>query len=239
MTSVTTRPGDRQSTLRDSMSMMRRSSRMRNAKPLLPKAPAGHDGATPNPTHLEDAMTPDDRFLAAMGAVAAPVTVVTTMAGDLPHGTTVSAFASLSRRPPMVLVALGRDSSLLSRLVRHGRFGVNVLAHDQAALATTFASPVPDRFAGVDWTLRDGLPCLTGATAWVACELDHLVEGGDHLIALGSVIDAADHGVAPLVYHRRSFGTHTTRLGHREPEPEFASFGLPLGDRTLDLLGMG
>ena len=46
-------------------------------------------------------------FRDAMARVAAPVTVVTTSVDGVPTGTTVSAFASLSITPPMVLLALG------------------------------------------------------------------------------------------------------------------------------------
>lgn len=45
------------------------------------------------------------RFRDAMAAVCTPVAVVTAMDGDRPHGTTVSAFASLSMSPPSVLVS--------------------------------------------------------------------------------------------------------------------------------------
>lgn len=38
-----------------------------------------------------------------MAGVCTPVAVVTAMDGARPHGTTVSAFASLSMTPPMVL----------------------------------------------------------------------------------------------------------------------------------------
>jgi flavin reductase (DIM6/NTAB) family NADH-FMN oxidoreductase RutF len=48
-----------------------------------------------------------------MADVCTPVAVVTTLRGDRPHGTTVSAFASLSMSPPMVLVSLDLRSDLL------------------------------------------------------------------------------------------------------------------------------
>jgi hypothetical protein len=57
----------------------------------------------------------DQAFRDLMSAVCAPVTVVTTADEDGPHGTTVSAFASLSLRPPLVTVALDRRSGLLGR----------------------------------------------------------------------------------------------------------------------------
>ncbi len=58
-------------------------------------------------------------FRDAMATVCTPVAVVTAMDGERPHGTTVSAFASLSVDPPMVLVALDARSDLLT-LVRRG-----------------------------------------------------------------------------------------------------------------------
>jgi flavin reductase (DIM6/NTAB) family NADH-FMN oxidoreductase RutF len=80
------------------------------------------------------------RFREVMASVCAPVSVVTAMNGKLPHGTTVSAFASLSVQPPMVLVALDSGSQLPA-LVGHGsRFGLNVLTSAQAGLALAFAS---------------------------------------------------------------------------------------------------
>ena len=58
-----------------------------------------------------DAVDLRERFREVMAGVATPVSVVTGMAGGLPHGTTVSAFASLSMDPPMVLVSLDRRPS--------------------------------------------------------------------------------------------------------------------------------
>ena len=80
-----------------------------------------------------------EEFRAVMAGVATPVSVVTTLTDGRPHGTTVSAFASLSMDPPMVLVSLDRGSGLLARLAVGGVFGVNVLGRDQAPLALAFA----------------------------------------------------------------------------------------------------
>lgn len=80
-----------------------------------------------------------DAFRHVMAGVCTPVSVVTALDGDRPHGTTVSAFASLSMEPPMVLVALDRKSDLLALVRGSGLFGVNVLGSEQSALATRFA----------------------------------------------------------------------------------------------------
>ena len=149
------------------------------------------------------------RFREVMAGVATPVSVVTALSADgLPHGTTVSAFASLSMDPPMALVSLDRGSDLLALVRETGRFGVNVLGSTQSALALSFARKGPDKFAAVDWVPSSDLPRLPGAPGWLACEVSALVEGGDHVVALGTVLDAETADGAPLTYHSRVFGTH-------------------------------
>jgi flavin reductase (DIM6/NTAB) family NADH-FMN oxidoreductase RutF len=148
-------------------------------------------------------------FREVMAGVATPVSVVTAISGGLPHGTTVSAFASLSMNPPMVLVALDQGSELLTRIRECGRFGVNVLGSTQSALALGFARKGgTGKFDGVHWELHDDLPRLRGAPGWLACEVTSLVDGGDHVVALGTVVAAETLDGRPLTYHGRVFGTH-------------------------------
>lgn len=147
-------------------------------------------------------------FKAVMGSVCTPVTVVTAFDGDRPHGTTVSAFMSLSLTPPMVLVALDEASDLLTLLRTAPRFGINILSHVQHDIAGKFAVKGADKFSGVAWSTRGGAPHVDGSACWFGCEVDRLIPGGDHTIILANVVetDYADH--PPLTYHRRSFGTH-------------------------------
>src|SRR3954469_19110691 len=79
-------------------------------------------------------------FRNVMAGVCTPVSVVTTIADGRPHGTTVSAFASLSMDPPMVQVSLDHGSELLALVRDSGTFGLNVLSSGQSALATMFAT---------------------------------------------------------------------------------------------------
>lgn len=157
--------------------------------------------------------TTAQQFRDVMAGVCTPVAVVTTMDGARPHGTTVSAFASLSMDPPMILVALDRGSDLLALVRNTGRFGVNVLGSDQAGLAKRFARKGTAKFEGVRWAAADGLPRLPAAPGWLACTVHQLVDGGDHVVALGLVDVAERIPAAPLTYHARVFGTHTAVHG--------------------------
>jgi flavin reductase (DIM6/NTAB) family NADH-FMN oxidoreductase RutF len=162
---------------------------------------------------LEDNMRDQD-FRDLMAAVCTPVTVVTTIDDAGPHGTTVSAFASLSLSPPLVTVALMRRSALLARIRETGRLGVNVLGSADDEVALRFAGGGDGqrgaaRFDGVGWTLAQGLPRLDGAPGWAACTLQQVVEAGDHLLLIAEVVHAESRPVPPLVYGNRTFGTHS------------------------------
>lgn len=148
-------------------------------------------------------------FLDTMASAASSVSVVTTEDAGASHGATVSAFCSLSVDPPMILVSLDNSSRLLRHIRNSGRFGLNLLASDQSDLARRFASKAEGKFEGVDHELAAGVPRLAGTAGWVSCELHAEVPGGDHTILLGTVVDAATTGRAPLTYYSRSFGTHT------------------------------
>lgn len=158
------------------------------------------------------------RFRDLMAGVCAPVTVISTTCGDEPHGATASSFASLSLDPPLITVAFDRRSTLLARILEAGRFGVNLLGHGQDDLATLFARRGADRFATTSWHEDRGLPRLDGAAGWLVCELNRVVEGGDHLLLFGLVTAASRCELPPLVYAHRTFGTHS-RFAERPRPP--------------------
>ena len=146
-----------------------------------------------------------DSFKETLAGVPAPVTIVTTSAGSKPHGTTVSAFSSLSAEPPLVLVALDKKSDLLRLLPETGRFAVNLLAGDQEELGLACAKKGPDKFAKVPWEEDRGLPRIEGAAAFLACEIQEFLPGGDHVIVVGLVTACESEKDEALVYHRRRF----------------------------------
>jgi len=163
-------------------------------------------------THADDAeLDPavlQKSFRTAMGNVAAAVSVVTTFHDGGPHGTTVSAFASLSMDPPMLLVSLDNTSKLLGKLDIGSRVGVNVLAAHQDQVALRFAGKGDDKFVDVPWELEDGAPALAERHAWVALTVEQLVVAGDHTLVLGRVEAADASSTVPLTYWQRTFGTH-------------------------------
>jgi NDP-mannose synthase len=145
-------------------------------------------------------------FAETFSTVPSPVSVVTTYNDDgRPHGTTVSAFCSLSADPPLVLVALDRSSDLLELLKKSGRFGINLLGAGQDEIGLACARKGQSKFDGLSWHEDGGLPRIDGVAAWLACEVREFLPGGDHQIVVGLVTQCETSESEALVYHRRGF----------------------------------
>lgn len=149
-------------------------------------------------------------FRDVMGKFATGVTIVTVQDENVPHGMTVNSFTSVSLDPILVLICLDKDSTTTEMLNRTGRFTVNILTAEQVELARRFAESGNERnrFDGVDYTLSDeGTPVLHGVSGSMTCKVKDTVEGGDHFIFIGEVVDLehafGDH--RPLIYYRGNF----------------------------------
>ncbi|MFZ3469625.1 flavin reductase family protein [Streptomyces sp. 4.24] len=129
-------------------------------------------------------------------------------AGGRPVGMAVQSFSSVSLDPPLVCFCPARTSTTWPGIQAAGAFAVNILAADQRDLCRRFAVTGGDKFAGVAWRAGgNGAPLLDGVLASVACDLEAVLDGGDHAIALGRVTALAAHREgAPLLYFRRSYG---------------------------------
>lgn len=145
-------------------------------------------------------------FRLAMGHFASGVTVVTTVADGERFGLTVASFASLSLRPPLVLVCIDKSVRTHDAILSAGKFAVNILADDQEAVSRTFASRVDDRFAAVEVSEGElGLPLIGGALATVECTLHDQLPGGDHTIFVGLVETSTVATSDPLAYFRSGY----------------------------------
>lgn len=153
---------------------------------------------------MSDSRSPDPAgFRAAMGMLPTGVTVVTAGGAGGPAGATANAVSSLSIEPMLMLACLDRGSRTLLAVQAANRFGISVLHAGQEEIARAFASkaPVADKWAGVGWRDRGGIPAVDEALVWVACELRDVIAGGDHVIVTGEVSELESREGNPLVFH--------------------------------------
>lgn len=137
-----------------------------------------------------------------MGRFPTGVTVVTALTRTGPGGLSANAVSSLSLDPALMLACLDRGSRTLRAVEEAGRFGVNVLGAESAEHALRFASkaPVEEKWQGVGWSEREGIPLLDDAIIWIGCELRDVISGGDHVIVTGEVLDVHEREGDPLLF---------------------------------------
>ena len=135
----------------------------------------------------------------------APVAVVTAALDGERFGLTVGSLVSLSLRPPLVGISIGKDSSSHEPLRRAGGWTASLLAGAQRHVAQHFArSGIPPVALWNGVEVRDGArgPLVEGALAWLQCRTVSEHDAGDHTIFVGEV-ESTELGKAGegLVYH--------------------------------------
>jgi flavin reductase (NADH) len=144
-----------------------------------------------------------DEFRDALSRWASGVTVVACRADGRTIATTVSAFTSLSLEPPLVLVALGPNATVLPFLQPDSTFGISILAAGQRRLATIFADPFP---VGASPFPADGPPVIADALVGLDCAVREARPAGDHTLVIAEVraiVPGTQTG--PLIRFRRTW----------------------------------
>jgi flavin reductase (DIM6/NTAB) family NADH-FMN oxidoreductase RutF len=110
--------------------------------------------------------------------------------------------------PPLILVCVGKKSSVHDRVVDAEFFGVSVLAERQAWVAEQFARSGTDRFLGVRLSAEGSprAPLIEGAIVQLECSRHALHDAGDHTLLIGRVLAGAIARGRPLVHFDRRFG---------------------------------
>ena len=70
-----------------------------------------------------------------------------------------------------------------------------------------------EKWDGVAWNERDGIPAIDDSLTWIACELRDVVAAGDHVIVTGEVRDLETGEGEPLVFHGGEYRRWTRYCG--------------------------
>jgi flavin reductase (DIM6/NTAB) family NADH-FMN oxidoreductase RutF/DNA-binding IclR family transcriptional regulator len=138
-----------------------------------------------------------------------------------PAGMAVGTFSSVSLDPPLVAFMPDKSSTSFPNIRDAGSFCINVLADDQEAVCRTFATRGIDKFAALEWepTTSTGSPRLEGVVAWVDCDIETVIEAGDHYIVLGRVRDVgATRERSPLLFFQGGYGAFSAPSQTAVPE---------------------
>jgi flavin reductase (DIM6/NTAB) family NADH-FMN oxidoreductase RutF len=149
-------------------------------------------------------------FRTVVGHFPSGVTVMTTASGDRLHGMTVSAFASVSLQPLLVLVSIERSTVMHRLVLESRRFAISILDERSEATARFFADNARldgEEFRPGSYRLgTTGAPILGEAIASLEATISRTMEAGDHTIIVGEVVGLEILGEGePLIYFRGGY----------------------------------
>lgn len=149
-------------------------------------------------------LTPN-RFRTLLGHFATGVCVLTSRsASGTPEGMTVSALSSVSLSPPLLLVCVGRGAAMVPSLMRERHFGLSILASDQQSISEHFATSIT--LEGIPHLVTEhGVALLSNTCAGIECERHDVVDGGDHVVFFGLVVDGRHADRPPLIHVRGEY----------------------------------
>lgn len=150
-----------------------------------------------------------DEFRRACGRFATGVAVASVVdEKGTAHGLTVSSFTSVSLHPPLVLICVGHDVTVIELFHRASHFGVNFLRAQDRDISQRFATKGLDKFDGVAWRLgRTGVPLIDCALGVMECETFQRISSGDHDILVGRVVATHVEEGSPLIYYGSRYRT--------------------------------
>lgn len=144
-----------------------------------------------------------DDFKAAMRALPAGISAVTTGSGSDVAGMIVSSLTSISADPPMVGFFAHQNSSIRARLLENGRFVANVLGEAHKDIIDGFLSAPqgPSRFTDQQWKEGDHQqPVLATALASMECEIVCTQALGTHDLIVGKIRKTSCTSASPVVH---------------------------------------
>ena len=120
-------------------------------------------------------------------------------------------FGQAGLDPPRVIINPNRLYPIEGAIRRARRFAINVLPLHHRALAlalTRLRRRIPNKIDRLGLTVigdkRHGIPYLSGCLRTVLCEVEHILDSGDHSVVVASVLECrlnpALQGVRPLLY---------------------------------------
>ena len=148
----------------------------------------------------------------AVGRIIGSLCVLSAKQGEVATGMLADWVSQATFNPPGITLAVGKERAIESLLYPGSKFVLNILAEGKQLRKYFMKSFVPgeDRFAGVDTEVaQNGSPILTGALAYLECEIEQRMECGDHWVIYATAENGKvlqQEGVT-AVHHRKS-GSH-------------------------------
>ncbi|NJL89314.1 MAG: flavin oxidoreductase [Coleofasciculaceae cyanobacterium SM2_1_6] len=148
----------------------------------------------------------------AVGRIIGSLCVLSAKQGEVATGMLADWVSQATFNPPGIMIAVGKERAIESLLYPGSSFVLNILAEGKQLRKHFMKSFAPgeDRFAGVETELsQNGCPILTGALAYLECQVEQRMECGDHWLVYATAENGKvlqQEGVTAV--HYRKSGNH-------------------------------
>lgn len=164
-----------------------------------------HDGGIrAHLTHnTADQVVSEGEFKAAMRALPAGISAVTTGNGESAAGMLVSSLTSISAEPPLVGFFVHQSASMRDALLHNGFFAANILGEEHEDIMSTFLGTPQGaaRFSCGQWQQgHGGAPILADAVTSLECDIVYTQALGTHDMIVGKIRKTARRDACPVVH---------------------------------------
>jgi flavin reductase (DIM6/NTAB) family NADH-FMN oxidoreductase RutF len=123
-----------------------------------------------------------------------PIAIITARYNGHVSGFIASWITQVSFVPPLVMVAMNPLHYTYELVTNSNAFAINILRADQAGLVDLFGKSSGrkvEKFAETLFELGNtGSPILKDCLAFMDCSVKWSKEAGDHIVVVGSIVDA-------------------------------------------------
>lgn len=120
--------------------------------------------------------------------------ILTTIDGDKPVGCTINTSTQITATPTTIMISVNKNNYTNECIKKHGKFALSILSEkSDPTLIGGFgfrSSRDNNKFENVSYEMKEGLPVIKAANAYLICKVIDSLEVHTHTIFIGELIDA-------------------------------------------------
>ncbi|MEI0518037.1 flavin reductase [Brachyspira murdochii] len=120
--------------------------------------------------------------------------ILTTLDGDKPVGCTINTSTQITSTPTTIMISVNKNNYTNECIKKTGKFALSILSEkSDGVLIGGFgfrSSRDVNKFENVSYEMKEGLPIIKAANAYLICKVVNTLEVYTHTIFIGELIDA-------------------------------------------------
>ncbi|WP_300365730.1 flavin reductase [Brachyspira sp.] len=120
--------------------------------------------------------------------------ILTSMDKDKPVGCTINTSTQITSTPTTIMISVNRNNYTNECIKKYGKFALSILSEkSDSTLIGGFgfrSSRDNNKFENVNYEMKEGLPIIKAANAYLICKVIDSLEVHTHTIFIGELIDA-------------------------------------------------